>query len=125
MDAQKLRLLIRQVRDIQVQADKIIRGGENSPENIESFSRYSGELKQYIFQHVNAPEIQDLATQLTEIEYDRVEFHLWQIVLMPFMPIWWLSIYRDHQAKAKATQEIGELRGKYATLELLLKGLED
>jgi hypothetical protein len=123
MDEQKLRLLIRQVRDIQAQADKIIRDGENSPENIESFSRYSSELKQYIFRHVNTGEILDFATQLKEIEYDRVEFQLWQFIVMPFMPGWAISFYRDYQAKARAVEEIGELRGKYATLELLLKGL--
>lgn len=123
MDEQKLRLLIRQVRDIQAQADKIIRDGENSAETIESFSRYSGELKQYIFQHVNTREILDFATQLKEIEYDRVEFQLWQFIVMPFMPGWVVSYYRDYQAKARAVEAIGELRGKYGTLELLLKGL--
>ena len=114
-----LRLLLRQLKDIQVQADKIVTG-ENSNEAIETFSRYSSELKTYIAKNVESPEIKSYLTDLPEINYKRSEIKLWQYLIMPS---WWITLYKDYQAKNRTIEEINEVKGKYATLELLVKGL--
>lgn len=120
MDPQKLRLLLRQVRDIQAQADKITRDGENSAEAIESFSIYSGELRDYIMKHVDAPEVLEYMAQLPEVDYNPVSIHFWQYIIMPW---WWIVAYKDMQAREAAAQDIGHVRSHYATLEHMLKDL--
>jgi hypothetical protein len=113
-----LRLLLRQLKDIQSQADKILTG-ENSNEAIETFARYSTELKEYINKNVASPEIKSYLKELPEINYSRTEIKLWQYLVLPS---WWISLYKDYHEKNKTIEEISTVRGKYATLELLVKG---
>jgi hypothetical protein len=114
-----LRLLLRQLKDIQAQADKIVTG-ENSNDAIETFSRYSSELKTYIAKNVESAEIKSYLTDLPEINYKRAEVKLWQYLILPS---WWITLYKDYQAKNRTIEEINAVKGKYATLELLVKGL--
>ena len=116
-----LRLLLRQLKDIQAQADKILTG-ENSNEAIETFARYSIELKDYILKNVEAQEIKTYLTDLPAINYKRSEVKLWQYLILPS---WWITLYKDYQAKNRTIAEIGSVKGKYATLELLVKGLSN
>ena len=60
-ESQKLRLLYRQLKDIQSQADKIIRDNA-SLEDIEQFEGYSGELRKFILD--NYPDREVTATVL-------------------------------------------------------------
>lgn len=115
------RLLLRQLKDIQAQADKILTG-ENSNEAIETFARYSGELKGYILKNIDSAEIRSYVAELPEINYSRSEIKLWQYLILPS---WWITLYKDYQAKNNTIAEIRSVRGKYATLELLVKGIED
>jgi len=120
MDQEKgLRLLLRQIKDIQAQADKVI-GGENSDEAIESFARYSMELKDYISKNVDSNEVKAYLTELPEINYTRTQIKLWQYLLFP---AWWIELYKDYLERNKTVQEISIVRGKYSTLEILVKGL--
>lgn len=122
MDQDKaVRLLLRQLRDIQSQADKILKG-EDSNEAIETFSRYSSELKLYISKNVASEETKSLLNELPEINYSRSEIKLWQYFILSS---WWVSVYKDYQARNKTIQEINLVKGKYATLELLVKGWVD
>jgi hypothetical protein len=114
-----LRLLLRQLVDIQAQADKITTG-ENSNEAIESFAKYSSELKSYISKNVEVEEIKSFLSELPEINYSRTQIKLWQYLILPS---WWISIYKDYHAKNDAISEINSVRGKYATLELLVREL--
>lgn len=115
------RLLIRQLKDIQSQADKIS-NGENSSENIEAFARYSIELKGYIEKNVESQLIKSYLNELPDISYSKLNVKLWQYLILPS---WWVSSYRDYQAKNQAVREINQVRGKYATLELLVRELAD
>lgn len=115
------RLLIRQLKDIQSQADKIS-NGENSSENIEAFARYSIELKGYIEKNIESQQIKSYLNELPDISYSKLNVKLWQYLILPS---WWVSSYRDYQAKNQAVREINQVRGKYATLELLVRELAD
>ena len=120
MDQEKtLRLLVRQLKDIQSQADKI-QGGENSSETIETFARYSNELKDFIVKNVDSQEVKAYLVELPEINYSRTQLKIWQYLLFPS---WWISWYHDFQAKNRTIEEINHAKGKYATLELLIRGL--
>lgn len=114
-----LRLLQRQLKDIQAQADKIITG-DNSNEMIEAFAKYSSELKSYISKNVELKEVKSFVAELPEINYSRTQIKLWQYLILPS---WWITLYKDYQAKNETITEINSARGKYATLELLIRGL--
>ncbi|HYF69505.1 MAG TPA: hypothetical protein VD884_15275 [Ohtaekwangia sp.] len=116
-----LRLLLRQLKDVQAQADRILKG-ESSSESIETFARYSIELKSYISTHVNSQEITSYLAELPEINYTRTDIKLWQYLILPS---WWITLYKDYHAKNRTIEEINSVRGKYATLELLVKGLAE
>jgi hypothetical protein len=121
MEKEKLlRLLIRQLKDIQTQAEKIITG-DNSEESIENFSRYSHELKEFIVNNVDSIEILKYIEELPEIDFSRSKIKLWQYLILPS---WWMTLYKDYHQKNKMIEQIGEVRGKYATLELLVRGYQ-
>jgi len=94
--------------------------GENSNEAIETFAKYSIELKDYVSKHVELPEVKSYLTELPVINYKRAEIKLWQYLILPS---WWISLYKDYHAKNKTIEEINIVKGKYATLELLVKAL--
>ncbi len=121
MDQNKtISLLIRQLKDIQLLADKIVGGGASNA-GIEAFSRYSDELVRYIKEKIEAPEIVQFTLNIPVVNYERTEIKLWQFLLLP---IWWLILYKDYQARNRAIQEIRSSRGKFATLELMLQNLK-
>jgi hypothetical protein len=120
MDQDKaLRLLLRQLKDVQAQADKILTG-EDSHETIETFAKYSIELKEYISKNVASFEIKSYLTELPVIKYQRTGIKFWQYMMLVS---WWIAIYMDYQAKNRAIEEIGTAKGKYATLEVLVRAL--
>jgi hypothetical protein len=120
MDQDKeIRLILRQLKDIQAQADKIL-AGENSNEVIETFSKYSIELKDYMLNKIDSPEIKSYLKEIPEINYSRTKVKLWQYLILP---MWWIALYNDYQAKNEALEDVQMVKGKYATLEMLVKGL--
>jgi hypothetical protein len=120
METEKaLRLLIRQLKDIQSQASQILEGN-NANESIESFSKYASELKEFILSNIDVQEIRLYVAEIPEINYSSVQIQFWQYLILPS---WWISLYKDYRARNKIIAVINEVRGKYATLELLVKGL--
>ena len=114
-----LRLIIRQLKDIQAQADKILTG-DNSEESIETFSQYSDELKDFIHTHIEVNEIRAYLSELPEIDYAPKSIQLWQYLVFPS---WWVAMYHDHVARNEAVRDVGIARGKFATLEIMIKAL--
>jgi hypothetical protein len=119
MEQEKIRLILRQLKDIQAQADKII-SGENSPESVETFALYSTELKNYIISNISAHEIISYLQELPEVDYSPVGIKWWEMILLPW---WGINLYNDYKAREIIIQNIAEVRGKYGTLELLLREL--
>lgn len=119
MEPDSIRLLIRQIKDIQSQANRIV-AGESSDEAIESFVKYSNELKNYIQAKIKNEQILSYINELPEIEIEKTKLKLWQYFVLPS---WWISLYKEYQQKNEIIEEINFVKGKYATLELLLKGL--
>jgi hypothetical protein len=114
------RLIIRQLRDIQAQADKIMHGND-SEDTILTFAKYSSELRSFILTHVDSPEIRSFLMDLPEVEYSPRVIHFWQYILIPS---WLVAMYYDYQARQEAVREIGVVQGKFATLEVMVKSLE-
>jgi hypothetical protein len=117
VNADATRLLLRQLKDIQAQAEKIADGG-NSEDNIESFARYSVELKDYIRKNIQSKEIVHYLSEVPDVEYERIHVKLWQYLIMPS---WWITLYKDYVSRQKAVEQINTIRGKFATIEILVR----
>jgi len=114
-----IRLVIRQVKDVQAQADQILKGNK-SDEAIENFARYSEEMKAFIRKNIPSEEILAYLKDITPVHYTKAKISIWQYFVFPS---WWLSLYKEYNAKNQVLDEIREVQHKYANLELLLKAL--
>ena len=103
-----IRLVLRQIKDIQSQADKIL--SDKADEDIQNFTRYSIELKNFIADRIDDEKINSYLKEIQDVEYTpRFITRRWTF---------WENI-----AKSNALEEINTVRGKYAHLELLIKQL--
>jgi hypothetical protein len=114
-----IRLVIRQVKDVQAQADQIIKGNK-SDEAFENFSKYAEEMKAFIRKNIPSDEILEYLKSIPTVNYQRSRISIWQYFIFPS---WWISLYKDYNQKNKVIEEVQEVQHKYANLELLLKGL--
>jgi hypothetical protein len=119
-ETQKLRLLYRQLKDIQSQADKIIRDN-GSLEDLEQFEGYSRELRKFILD--NYPDREVVQTVL-EIPAELYKVNATDIGLMAgvvaFIP-GFSSFMRERRRIQQSIETVHLIRGKYSTLEFLIK----
>ena len=110
-------LLNRQLTDILAQAERIANGSD-SAEEIESFARYSIELKRFITNNIDDKELSLATKAIPDINYSRMCIQLWQYLIFP---AWWIGLYKDYRARMQTRAEVNEARGRYASLQLLVK----
>lgn len=115
-----IRLLKRQLTDIQIQAEKIV-AGDNSAAAIENFARYSSDLKDYIERYVSDEEVRACAENIYDLNYSRVHFRLWEFLVLP---LYWTMLVRDYYIRRQLTQQVNGLRGRYASLEFRVWEME-
>ena len=116
MDQEKAyALLNRQLTDILANAERIIIGND-SAEEIESFARYSLELKKYVNERIENEDFKKATNEIPDIDYKRAQIQIWQYLIFP---AWWISLYNDYQARQKTKEEVNLVRGKYSSLQLL------
>ncbi|MEM7548626.1 MAG: hypothetical protein AAF363_03070 [Bacteroidota bacterium] len=114
-------LLNRQLTDILASADRII-NGDDSSEEIESFSKYSLELKRFVNERIENPVFREAMNEIPDIDYRRTQIQLWQFLILP---VWWVNIYKDYQARKKTQGEVKLVQSKYSSLQFLLKSLSN
>jgi hypothetical protein len=111
-------LLFRQLKDIQVQADRIMQG-EHSAENIEQFARYSIELKKFALDRFKGTPAEQKLHELPEIKFQRNAIGLGDMLTFS-----WISIHsKERVARERSLQEIREARNKYASLEFTIRDM--
>lgn len=111
-------LLFRQLKDVQVQADRVLKG-DDSAESIEQFARYSKELKKYALDKFKGTPAEQTLNQLPEIHFQRNRLEWYHFVLFS-----WISLMaRQNQARLKSLEEIREARNKYASLEFVIRDM--
>jgi hypothetical protein len=122
--------VFRQIRDIQNQADKLIQETP-SLEDLESFSQYNEEMKLYLINHVDQPEIIQHVQSIPnvfEVEDDVKGLPEFLMILLAIITIGISHLYIRHLAEARRINliqdQIHVVKGKYATLEFLLKALD-
>ena len=112
------RNILRQVKDIQYQANKLLNG---SPEltDIENFSKYSDEICHYLIEHCKINEVLMLTVQIPKI-YDKsnVSNKSWFISFMPSIFAYW---FYEREQIEEALHAIEFARGKYASIDFILR----
>ena len=109
---------LRQIKDIQVQADKII----NRPvslADIKNFKNYSEEIKNYLLANIQTPEIRKYIFEIPEIilEVKATGKDTW-LRLLPTSAALWME---ERRIIREARTTIRTIQGKYASIEFLLK----
>ena len=115
IDKKRMSLLIRQLKDIISQANRILDGNSSSIE-IENFAKYSNELKGLISKNISNEEILNLNKEIPHINYKRNRIKIWFILILPY---WLIILYLDYYARKKSLDEIKTSRNKYASIEFL------
>lgn len=114
--------LMRQVKDIQVQAERLIQTNA-AIEDLEEFNDYNIELKTYLLATITDPmvltfiqEIPDKLINHKEIVRQRVWF-----AALTFLFSGLIALYTQRVEQQDAISTVREIRGKYASIEFLLK----
>jgi hypothetical protein len=114
-----IQLAIRQVKNIQEKAEKIV-NGKRSDEAIESFAKDSTALVSFIDANIPSEEIRKYLKELPLVDYKPKFTSFWQYL---FSPSWWIVLYKEYNSKNKIIEAIRDAQNKFVNLELLLKGL--
>jgi hypothetical protein len=64
--------IVRQVIDLQAQAERLIRTGGNMPE-IEAFSQYNEEIKTYLLDHISDEFVLNYIKTIPSLDIDTIE----------------------------------------------------
>ena len=114
--------LSRQLIDIQHQAEKIVNGNP-SVTVIEDFSRYSEELRDFVRKHVDVAQALELLEEIPVIEPFTLRARDgWVAFLIP-SAVW--LIYQERSYVATAVEKVRTCRGKFASLEFLVRNSYD
>ncbi|MBI3221416.1 MAG: hypothetical protein HYZ44_18035 [Bacteroidetes bacterium] len=122
--------VFRQIKDIQNQAGKLI-VETPSTEDIESFSQFNEEMKLYLISHVDQPEIIQHVQSIPnvfDVEDEANGLPEFLMILLAIVTIGISHLYFQHLAHVRRINlirdQIHVVKGKYATLEFLLKSME-
>lgn len=110
-------LLIRQINDLCVQAERLTRGRPSS-EELENFARFSEELKEYILSNVEQDDVRILVAEIPVIKYSRMEIKLWYYLIWA---VWIVQFAKDYVARNRTLAEVAEVRNKYTKLEFIIR----
>lgn len=118
--------LFRQLNDIQLQAQKLTNGNPEE-EELEAFSNYNNELKNYLLQTTDDSEVKQLIIEipnLLEIEEENSK-PLILLIILGLVTIGFSVVYLSYIAGMRRTRQIQTnihtIRGKYASIEFLMK----
>ena len=121
------RQVLRQIQDIQVQADRII-NDRPGLENIYEFGNYSKQIKEYLVAHVKDSMILDYVRQIPDLEErmdePRVSTGILSVILF-IIAGWFLWYFRERRRVELGQDIVRDIRGKYASIEFLLKNSID
>lgn len=115
----------RQLTDIQVQADRIL-SNRSSLEEIEDFHRYNEEFKNYLRNNITSETILQKINQIPividETKSNTIQIGIFQIIVS-FMISPFSTYIHQKQTIENAKTNIQDIRGKYSTLEFLIKSV--
>jgi len=110
--------ILRQLKDIQFQADKII-DGNPSVEAIVGFGKYSEELKTFLKNHSKDEMVNKLIAEIPVISKN--EINIKKGLLAMFLPSVLIYWYHEKEYIKETIPKIHLSKGKYASIEFILK----
>ncbi|MAE84238.1 MAG: hypothetical protein CMB80_15965 [Flammeovirgaceae bacterium] len=114
--------IIRQIRDIQVQAERLI-SNQASLDQIEEFAQYNNEIKSFLIKHVDDDFIMKYLIEIPDLNLDDLSptggegLGVLSIILSPLLG----TYFREKQKNQAALDIIRDIRGKYASIELMCR----
>ncbi|WP_422106872.1 hypothetical protein [Winogradskyella sp.] len=112
--------ILRQIKDIQAQAERLIRTGGNTPE-IEAFAQFNESLKSYLLQHIKEEFILNYIKTIPSLDIDALEtksnFFIGVISLF-FGRLG--ATYSERNRINTALKIIKEISNKYASYEIMI-----
>lgn len=114
----------RQLKDIQVQADRLI-SGDHSSEDLENFGNYSNELKNYLIENISDDFILEKLNEIPNIDdFDTITktttgigFTILAVITFGIS----VSYLREQKRNTEMMNNVRDIRGKYGSIEFLLK----
>ena len=113
--------ILRQITDIQVQADRLIKEKVNI-EQIEQFGQYSDEIKTFLLAHINDEFILNYIHKIPDLDLntENKNFGIISLLAILFGGANG-SYYTEKQKIDNAKESIRDIRNKYASAEFMLK----
>ncbi len=115
-ESKKTQLIERQLVDIQSQAERIL-SGQNSPENIETFARYSEELKKYIEDNSTNMEMVERVRRIEQVNFKRNGVKFWHILTFSF----WIVLWVHYIAKQRSIEEVARAKSDWSVVYMIYK----
>ena len=115
------RNIIRQITDIQNQAERLIKL-KSSLVEIEKFADYSSEIKLFLIKYIDEDFILKHVHEIPDLNLHESDSKpgLFDLIIYSFN--FGLGAYSKERRKAdKALKTVRDIRGKYASLEFMLK----
>lgn len=115
--------LKRQLRDIQIQADKLL-NSHPEMEDIETFVRYSDELCHYLLLHTSDSFVIEKVLEVPrfeDLEGKNIGFSALMTILIVLSLGLLMAYAREQQRISAALNVVRDIRGKFGSIEFLLK----
>lgn len=109
------RMLLRAIGEIQRLTHKALSSGQNT--DFENLERANEDFKQFVWKHIQAPEILDYIVRIPTIRYAKSEPSIFKVMVMP---AWWLFSGRQTRASQRVINQAHEVKGHYSNLEFLV-----
>lgn len=119
------RAVLRQLKDIQLQADQLLQPGAEL-DHIKDFVQYATENKHYLLDNLDEPFITKHVHEVPEINVDQMEVKAGLLVAVVGILFSGLATLIINQRKKRLLETyIREIKGKYGSVEFLLKNYFD
>jgi hypothetical protein len=114
------RNIIRQIVDIQAQAERLIRTKSNIVE-IEQFAKYNNEIKSYLISNIDDEFVLKYVKDIPDLDINDVETKTRIITILLSLFVGGIALYHEKQKSQRALKTIRDIKGKYASAEFMLR----
>lgn len=111
--------ILRQLKDIQVQADNLSTNSDVGHFN--AFGQYAREIKTYVLAHYKDDFTQKLAEEIPDLDTSKIQVkYAWWIPLIAIFS-GGAGFLKDHAAKKEALEIAQTVKAKCASIEFVLR----
>jgi hypothetical protein len=117
MDQQKaLALLLRSITDILARSESLLRETDPDEATMGNFIRYTEEVKKFMLEKIKNREVLDYADSMPTFRFTLDQLNIFQYYLM-------MRSGEKQAQMTEALERIAILRGRYASLEFVVKDI--